>query len=287
MGGDGGQVIDRATMVRTKGHGFTKDNGNGYAASLGEMANFTQMQFEDRGLGTLERHRTRMSQCWLSQDTLCEPVVVCRLGNMYNKEAFIGALLNKKLPSRLSHLRALKDVKQCTLSWATEEGERRMVCPVTREILDTGGSRAVLIWPSGVVVSAKTLAELKTKECPVTGTAFDKEKDVITLAPNEEELQRLTDKLPAQTKKRMAAAVESASAVAAAAAAPRPSQQLGAQAQPSAKRGKTAGEGVFQENAAKSETYKKMFQPDLGDGMTGTRDAMGTPCYPRGPKVYY
>lgn len=263
-------------MVRTKGHGFT----NRLTNCLGEMANYTQQVFEDRGLGTLERHRTRMSQCWLSQETLCEPVVACRLGNLYNKEAFIGALLNKKLPSRLSHLRALKDVKQCTLSWATEEDERRMVDPVTREILDTGGSRAVLIWPSGVVVSAKTLAELKTKECPVTGTAFDPDKDVIALAPNEEELQRLTDKLPAQTKKRMAAAVESAAASTAAAA--------GAQAceQPAAKRAKpTAGEAVFRENAAKSETYKGLFNPDLGPGLTGTRDPLGTPCYNRGPKV--
>lgn len=263
-------------MVRTKGHGFT----NRLTNCLGEMANYTQQVFEDRGLGTLERHRTRMSQCWLSQETLCEPVVACRLGNLYNKEAFIGALLNKKLPSRLSHLRALKDVKQCTLSWATEEDERRMVDPVTREILDTGGSRAVLIWPSGVVVSAKTLAELKTKECPVTGTAFDPDKDVIALAPNEEELQRLTDKLPAQTKKRMAAAMESAAASTAAAA--------GAQAceQPAAKRAKpTAGEAVFRENAAKSETYKGLFNPDLGPGLTGTRDPLGTPCYNRGPKV--
>merc|ERR1719171_1998700 len=72
-------------------------------------------------MGTLQRHQTRMSQCFLSQQELKDPVVACRLGNLYNKEAMIGALLNKSLPSALSHVKALKDVKQCVLSWAEEE----------------------------------------------------------------------------------------------------------------------------------------------------------------------
>eukprot|EP00434_Breviolum_minutum_P024748 symbB.v1.2.021858.t1/scaffold1914.1/size96239/5 len=75
MGGDGGQVIDRATMVKTKGWGLTKGSGDRYAASLGEMNSYMQMVFEDRGLGTLERHRLRMSTCMISQEALRDPVV--------------------------------------------------------------------------------------------------------------------------------------------------------------------------------------------------------------------
>merc|ERR1719206_503841 len=103
------------------------------------MANYVQMVTEDRGLGTLERHRTRMSLCFLSQQELRDPVVACRLGNLYNKEALIGALLNKSVPEDIGHVRALKDVKQCAITWKeaeNEEGRRRMVCPVSREDLD-------------------------------------------------------------------------------------------------------------------------------------------------------
>ncbi|CAE7366036.1 rtf2 [Symbiodinium pilosum] len=208
MGGDGGQVIDRATMVKTKGWGLTKGSGDRYAASLGEMNSYVQMIFEDRGLGTLERHRVRMSTCMISQEALRDPVVACKLGNLYNKEAVIAALLNRKMPEDLSHIRALKDVKQCMVTWAEaekEEGQKRMVCPVSREDLDSGSSRAVLIWPSGAVISAKSLKEMKMKECPLTSKPFDADKDVIPLAPDGEELKKLRERLP--TKKRKAQAV--------------------------------------------------------------------------------
>merc|ERR1719373_312743 len=117
MGGDGGQVIDRATMVKTKGYGLTKSRNGSYANSLGEMNSYVQMIEEDRGMGTLERHRTRMSQCFLSQEALREPVVACRLGNLYNKEALIGALLSRSIPEPIAHIRALKDVKTCLITW--------------------------------------------------------------------------------------------------------------------------------------------------------------------------
>lgn len=204
MGGDGGQVIDRATMVKTKGWGLTKGGGGGnrYAASLGEMANYVQMISEDRGLGTLELHRTKMSQCFLSQHDLREPVVACRLGNLYNKEAIIGAILNKKMPSGLSHIKKLSDLKNCVIEWKEnkEDGKLHMVCPIARDELDTGGTRSVVIWTSGVVVGVKALKALKSKDCPVTGKPFDYDKDCMALAPKEEELKELIERLPANRK---------------------------------------------------------------------------------------
>lgn len=226
MGGDGGQVIDRATMVKTKGWGLTKGSGNRYAASLGEMANYMQMVTEDIGLGRLEKHRTTMSQCWLSQEELGMHVVACKLGNLYNKEAMIGAFLNKSMPATLSHIKKLSDLKNCVITWKThglgdqssidgqyavnDDAKKHMVCPISRDDLDSGSSRAVVIWKTGVVVGIKGLKALKANECPVTGQPFDFDTDVIQLAPDNEELKKLVERLPV-AKKRKAPAESSAS----------------------------------------------------------------------------
>jgi len=266
MGGDGGQVIDRGTMVKTKGWGFTKSAGDRYSNSLGEMANYVQMISEDRGLGPLERHRVRMSQCWLSQEQLRDPVVVCRLGNLYNKEAIIGALLSKSIPAEIGHIRSLKDVKQCLITWKgaeSEEGRRRMVCPVSREDLDTGGARAVVIWASGAVISVKSLKEMKLRECPVSNKAFDPDKDVYPLAPDKDELEGLRERLPAARTKRKAAAMS----------AEEPSKV------------ECAKEACKTDGPQGSKVFKSLFNEDLGDGLTGNRDAFGTPAYNKGTRL--
>lgn len=288
MGGDGGQVIDRATMVKTKGWGLTKSGGGRYAASLGEMANYVQEIAEDRGVGFLERRRIRMTACLISQQTLKDPVVACRLGNLYNKEAVINALLNKNIPAQCGHIRALKDVKPLLLSWAESEsegGQKRMVCPVAREDLDTGGPRAVVIWPSGVVLSAKTLKEMKFKECPVTGKPFDPSLDVIPLVPDDEELQKLRDRLPAKKRKAATTADDAvgaggAESKTAVAVSSEPSSAAAtAKEDPKAKKAKKAAT-----TDGKSEVFKSLLVSSR-DGFTGTRDAFGTPAYNRGANI--
>jgi len=300
MGGDGGQVIDRATMVKTKGWGLTKGSGDRYAASLGEMANYVQMTFEDRGLGHMERHRTRMSQCWLSQEELRDPVVACRLGNLYNKEAMIGAFLNKTIPPGLSHVKKLGDLKNCVITWReaeAEDGKKRMVCPLSREDLDSGGSRAVVIWSTGAVVGLKSLKALKAKECPITGKPFDFDKDVIALAPDDEELAKLRERLPATaaTKKRKADSSGSAPAAEAVPNVPAASSS-DTQAPPNKSPSKSPDTDAESKNPAAesmrvggkkvkgSEVYKKMFTNDR-EGLSGPRDAFGKPMYNRGSLV--
>lgn len=270
MGGDGGQVIDRATMVRCKGYGLTKESGGRHAASLGEMNSYIQMVSEDRGLGNQERHRTRMTTCWLSQEDLRDPVVACKLGNLYNKEAVIGALLNRSIPEEIGHIRALKDVKPCLIEWKAaerEQGKMHMVCPVTREDLDEGCSRAVLIWTSGAIVGAKTLKELKLKECPVTNKPFDSEQDVVPLAAVGEELQKLRAKLPPPKKRKAKASEEMAAAVGS----------------------ETAAEGAEAKarklNSSKSDVLKSLFKSSGSNGFSGTRDGFGTPAYNKGANI--
>ncbi|CAK9082496.1 Replication termination factor 2, partial [Durusdinium trenchii] len=213
------------------------------------------------------RHRVRMSTCMLSQEALREPVVACRLGNLYNKEAVISALLNRKMPSDLSHIRGLKDVKQCLITWKEDEkedGRKRIVCPLSREDLDTGSARAVVIWPSGAVVSAKSLKEMKMKECPVTSKAFDNEKDVIPLAPDGEELQRLRERLPTKKRKAQAAAPEA--------------EEEDLEAESKEKKAKPE-----KDSSKDSEVYKNLFTKDR-EGLGGVRDAFGTPIYNRGAR---
>jgi len=283
MGGDGGQVIDRATMVKTKGWGLTKSGGDRYAASLGEMSNYVQMLTEDRGLGTLERHRTRMSQCFLSQEALRDPVVACRLGNLYNKEAMVGALLNKAIPAELSHIRKLSDLKNCTVTWKkaeAEDGRKRMVCPVSREDLDSGGSRAVVIWSTGAVVGLKSLKALKAKECPVTCKPFDFDQDVIALAPDAEELAKLRERLPANRKRKAGADSTEASAAEKAS-----STEKAAPAEKAQKLApKEAANAQAESKVKQSEVYKKLFCTDR-EGLEGPRDAFGKPIYNRGSTI--
>lgn len=337
MGGDGGQVIDRATMVRTKGWGLTKArNGGQYAASLGEMANYVQMVSEDRGLGYLERRRIKMTQCQLSQQQLKEPMVGCRLGNMYNKEALINALLNKTIPPSLAHLRALKDVKPLMVTWGAagtterRQGgdcallapeERHLACPVSGEDLDTGGARAVIIWTSGAVVSAKTLKEMKLKECPVTMKAFDLDKDIIPIVPDEEELKKLQERLPTRKKKALdshkfdpMATAEVAPKHVGEEAAPKKADRREAFAfgpdrgklvsqakslsqaddsvEPAAKKAKR--DMTTRRPTHDTGVYKKLLFDGTvhdtragmtGDGFTGSRDGFGTPAFNRGSNI--
>lgn len=303
MGGDGGQVIDRATMVKCKGIGLTKESGGRYNNSLGEMNSYLQIVPEDVGLGPVERRRVRMSQCFLSQQPLRDPIVACRLGNLYNKEAVINALLSKTMPSGLSHIKALKDVKQCQLTWAEgcdaaltlmtrvqEQGHRRMVCPMTKDDLDAGGARAILIWPSGAVVSAKFLKEMKANECPLSGKAFSPDSDTIQLAPNEDEFNKLFARLPAK-KKRKADALDAVGTGLGASAS-----EAAQDAQTTAKPGKKTAPSEDQPkkkpdvDAAKGVVYNSLFTSDREMGRDGVsnakgRDAFGCPMYNRGALI--
>lgn len=277
MGGDGGCLITRADCVKTKGYGFTKSSGGRYTNSLGEMCNYIQMVGEDQGLGPYERRRLRLSTCFISQEDLKDPVVVCRLGTLYNKEALIGALLSKNMPAGLDHVRGLKDVRLCQLTWKAaeqENGRRRIVCPITREDLDTGGAHPVAIWSTGAVVSAKALKELKKGECPVTGKEFDPDKDLIPIGPDEEELAKLRERLPvsAVSKKRKAAA----------AASDADAKNAGAAASASEDAPKKARNPDHDAKHHQSEVYKKMFSKSNATGKSGETDPLGTPCYNRG-----
>lgn len=96
----------------------------------------------------------------LTAQPLQPPLVACRLGQLYNKEAFIERWLHRKtapLPSSMSHIDSRKDLKDLTVDFDTTSG--KLVCPLSKAVFDSG-VRGVFFWSCGCVVSTKALKRL-------------------------------------------------------------------------------------------------------------------------------
>ena len=50
--------------------------------------------------------------CAISKDPLREPISMCRLGLLYNKEEVIKHLIEKNMPKAFRHIKKLKDIKE-------------------------------------------------------------------------------------------------------------------------------------------------------------------------------
>jgi hypothetical protein len=115
------------------------------------------------------------------------PVVACELGNIFNKEAVLSALLDRGLPEDLSHIRGLRDLKDLQFTESlTEDGRTIRVCPVTQDEFN-GSHPFVAIWSTGKVLSEKAVREigiegLQAEYGPFTGD------DLVKLIPSELEM---------------------------------------------------------------------------------------------------
>ena len=89
------------------------------------------------------------------------------MGNLYNKESILTALIDKSLPEHLSHIRGLKDVKTLILSTisssnkTTDDYKALFQCPITKQELD-GLHPFFAIWTTGRVISDRAIKELGT-----------------------------------------------------------------------------------------------------------------------------
>lgn len=109
------------------------------------------------------------------------------MGNIFNKETIITALLEKRLPNDLSHIRGLKDLK--TLDFATVsvgEGRKARVCPITQDEFN-GLHPFVVLWTTGKVLSEKAVREIGIEGLQPEYGPFVA-ADVIKLIPLEHEL---------------------------------------------------------------------------------------------------
>ncbi|XP_058114104.1 uncharacterized protein LOC131256985 [Magnolia sinica] len=147
-----------------------------------------------------EARLSRWMACALSSEPLRRPAVVDRLGNLFNKEALVEALLSKKLPRGFGHIRGLKDMIPIELSLISgqESDERisfdtRFQCPITG-LEFNGKYRFYALRGCGHVLSAKALKEVKTSACLVCHREFS-ELDMIVINPSGEEAAALRERL--------------------------------------------------------------------------------------------
>ena len=132
------------------------------------------------------------------QVTLRDPVVACKFGYLYNKEALLEALVTKKLEDNFKHVKSLKDVHAAKLTAnpaytdsvkQSELGKganaTHFMCPVTQLPMN-GKYKFVLIAPTETVLSERGLKETSStneagqKICPMTSQPY-KEEEVLML----------------------------------------------------------------------------------------------------------
>jgi hypothetical protein len=176
MGCDGGSIPKRDEMVRTKK--------------------------KDPKVDETEKQRVKWLLCALSDEPLNEPVVCDCLGNLFNKEALINRLLEKKMEG-FTHIRSLKDV--VTLQMAKNPNYKPdevtdydnivfpFICPITGYEAN-GKHRFSAIRTCGHVFSDKALAEVPSSTCLLCQTPYTKD-DLIPLNPPDDEQRVLKEKL--------------------------------------------------------------------------------------------
>ncbi|KAM7269792.1 hypothetical protein ACFE04_025289 [Oxalis oulophora] len=148
-----------------------------------------------------EQKLSKWLNCALSNEPLEEPCVVDRLGNMFNKQALVEALLGKKLPKEFSYIKGLKDMLNIKLH--KEKGIQRFQCPITG--LEFNGKYGFLVLKGcGHVLSVKALKEVKMDglSCLVCRQEFT-EEDKIVINGNEEEVEVLRERMEEEMKSKL------------------------------------------------------------------------------------
>ncbi|KAJ4875252.1 Uncharacterized protein Rs2_40270 [Raphanus sativus] len=152
-----------------------------------------------------EQRLSKWLNCALSNEPLAEPCVVDLLGNLFNKEALVNALLSKKLPKQFSYIKGLKDMVNIKLtsvaglSGDIDTTSARFQCPVSG-LEFNGKYKFFALRGCGHVMSAKALKEVKSSSCLVCH-ADVKESDRIVINGTEEEVSLLREKMEEEKAK--------------------------------------------------------------------------------------
>lgn len=132
--------------------------------------------------------RDRWSKCFLSNEELEPPIVGCALGRLYNKEAILRYLLDRKrslsFDSRCQHLTSVSDVRELSLTKTSQRKDgklSRFMCPVTFEEMNglNSGVKFVFLWTCGCVFSNTALKKMpEAKTCFVCSKPFAKKSSL-------------------------------------------------------------------------------------------------------------
>ncbi|XP_042430502.1 replication termination factor 2-like [Zingiber officinale] len=146
----------------------------------------------------VDPNETRISKwttCALSGEPLAPPVVVDWLGNLFNKEALVEALIHKKMPKEFGHVRGLKDMIPVHLAPnpSAANSETKFECPITG--LEFNGKYAFFaLRGCGHVLSVKALKEVKASACLICHKEF-KESDKLIINGSAEEVAALRERM--------------------------------------------------------------------------------------------
>ncbi|KAL2465626.1 hypothetical protein Adt_41477 [Abeliophyllum distichum] len=149
-----------------------------------------------------EMRLSKWVNCSLSNEPLKHPVVIDKLGNLFNKEALVEALLKKNLPKEFWYIKGLKDmiaVELADVPGIRERGAVKFQCPITG-LEFNGNYKFFAIKSCGHVLSAKVLKEIKSSACLVCHKEFA-ESDKIVINGNEEEVNALREKIEEEKAK--------------------------------------------------------------------------------------
>jgi len=138
--------------------------GDGGTTGTEDRAVFLEM-YKAQGAGSVdptELRAARWSRCTLSEEELTPPLVMDGLGQLFNKEALINALLTQSLPRQLQHIARIGDVFDVKL---TPSDESKMTSSSLKGKCGAATSAAMF---SGTSSLDKCLFM-----CPVTGLPFN------------------------------------------------------------------------------------------------------------------
>ncbi|WZZ21535.1 hypothetical protein YC2023_122922 [Brassica napus] len=153
-----------------------------------------------------EQRLSKWLNCALSNEPLAEPCVIDLLGNLFNKEALVNALLTKKLPKQFSYIKGLKDMVNIKLTHVAggdglsgDTTSAQFQCPVSG-LEFNGKYKFFALRGCGHVMSAKALKEVKSSSCLVCH-ADVKDCDKIVINGTEEEVSLLREKMEEEKAK--------------------------------------------------------------------------------------
>ena len=98
--------------------------------SFAHRSEMVKMKKKVKKVDKHEASQMKSELCTLSKEKLKKPIVMCRLGNFYNKEEVLKRLIEKSMPKTgFDHLKKMKDFKEIKFEEGPQ-GER--LCPLTK-----------------------------------------------------------------------------------------------------------------------------------------------------------
>ncbi|CAK9857336.1 unnamed protein product [Sphagnum jensenii] len=143
----------------------------------------------------------KFTNCTVSSEPLKPPCVIDGLGNLYNKEAVVSALVSKSLPKKLQYIKGLKDLITIHLTpipGINPDDERtgaKFQCPITGQEFN-GKFKFCALRKCGHVLSARAMKEVDSTSCAVCHVPFT-DADRVPINGNEDEVLKLRERMEA------------------------------------------------------------------------------------------